>query len=91
MELYYVHQLVEERVEKLIEEDREEEAIELIKAFSEAQDMVNKVIPFSFPEDEDLFVVLIIRMEARESLLYYFMEPYLEDALSAIAIPIYFN
>ncbi len=93
MNIYYVHDLVEERVSELISQEREEDIVLLLKMFSEAQDLVNKVIPFLFPNDENIFSVLILRMEAREDLLYKFMEPYLEDVAikNAIKIPIYWN
>ncbi len=79
MEIFYVHQLITDKIRVLRAQNREEEIIELVSAFSQAQNLVEKVIPFlpKAMDKEDYILVQNLKMKSREELLYKIMLPYL--------------
>ena len=96
MSSFYVHDLVAKRVLELKQLNKETEIIGLLEFFGQAQDLVNKVIPFFCPtaeeddDNDDEIVIQVMRMEAREELLFKIMLPHLAGEMVLI-IPLHSN
>lgn len=89
----YVHDLVQRKVNCLMQHRQEMEILELLRVFGEAQDLVNKVIPFDCSvteDDDDDILIQTMKMNAREDLLFKIMMPYLAEDM-VVAIPISLN
>ncbi len=75
MSKIYAYELLEEKIRLLRKEGRDKEVLILLKVFSEAQDLVEEVVPL--PGDKELScMALTLKIEIREKLLIDLMKPF---------------
>jgi hypothetical protein len=87
----YVSELIERKISLLKNEGREKEIFLLLDFFSQAQDLVERVVPFSQDEGGSI-IVQILKMETREKLLMHLMGPFLNlEEEFIVFIPISLN
>lgn len=93
MGTFFVHQMLEEKVAILRNQEELDKILELLQVFSEAQDLVNRVIPLYVPNEKSSLPVLLLRMEAREEMLFKLMKSYLSNTYfkQIIGVPISLN